>query len=77
MLWFCQKFWSPLAEVTQFEQNISHPAVLQRQQALKLARLGDRSRSLRKGQDPASRRQVYHSLDESLLSSQSSFVGHV
>ena len=28
-------------------------------------------------EDPASRRQVYHSLDESLLSSQSSSVGHV
>ena len=27
-------------------------------------------------EDPASRRQVYHSLDESLLSSQSSSVGH-
>ena len=30
-----------------------------------------------KREDPASRRQVYHSLDESLLSSQSSSVGHV
>ena len=28
-------------------------------------------------EDPASRRQAYHSLDESLLSSQSSSVGHV
>ena len=28
-------------------------------------------------EDPASRRQVYHSLDKSLLSSQSSSVGHV
>ena len=28
-------------------------------------------------EDPASRGQVYHSLDESLLSSQSSSVGHV
>ena len=29
------------------------------------------------GEDPASRRQVYHSLNENLLSSQSSSVGHV
>ena len=33
--------------------------------------------SLRKREDPASRRQAYHSLEESLLSSQSLSVGHV
>ena len=55
-----------------------HPGFLQRQQALKPAWLGDRWQHHRQErEDPASRRQAYHSPEESLLSSQSLSVGHV
>ena len=59
-----------------------HPGVLQRHQALELAWLGDqwlhhRQSALFTTVHSASRGQAYHSLDESLLSSQSLSVGHV
>ena len=68
----------------------THPGILQRQQALTLAWLawlGNRWLRHRQSalfttftqerQDPASRWQAYHSPEESLLSCQSLFVGHV
>ena len=65
-----------------------HPGVSQRQQALELAWLGNqwlhhRQNALssplfiQEREDQASRRQAYHSPDESLLTSQSLSVGHV
>ena len=64
-----------------------HPGILQRQQALVLAwcELSDETigRALssplftQEREEPASRRQAYHSFEESLLSSQTLSVGHV